>query len=60
MKKRPNILVFCTDQQRGDRLVCMGHPVLRTPNIDRLKALLSELARTEMPRCNLSQGKQEQ
>lgn len=33
---RPNILCFVTDQQRADHLSCMGHPVLRTPNIDRI------------------------
>lgn len=31
---RPCFLVFITDQQRADWLGCMGHPVLRTPNID--------------------------
>jgi arylsulfatase A-like enzyme len=35
---RPNILIFCTDEQRGDYLGCMGHPVLKTPNIDRIAA----------------------
>lgn len=38
MSARPNILIFCTDEQRGDHLGCMGHPVLKTPNIDRLAA----------------------
>ena len=36
--ERPNLLVFCTDQQCADYLSCMGHPVLRTPNIDRIAA----------------------
>lgn len=36
MKKRPNIIIFCTDEQRGDHLGCMGHPDLKTPNIDRI------------------------
>ncbi len=36
--RRPNILVFCTDEQRGDHLGCMGHPILKTPNIDRIAA----------------------
>lgn len=36
MTERPNILLFITDQQRADYLGCAGHPVLRTPNIDRL------------------------
>lgn len=38
MPQRPNILIFCTDEQRGDHLSCMGHPHLRTPNIDRIAA----------------------
>ncbi len=36
--KRPNVLVLLTDDQRWDTLGCMGHPVLKTPNIDRLAA----------------------
>ena len=34
MNDRPNILFFITDQQRADWLGCMGHPVVKTPNID--------------------------
>lgn len=33
---RPNIVFIITDDQRFDYLGCMGHPVLKTPNIDRL------------------------
>jgi len=36
--QRPNLLIFCTDEQRGDHLGCVGHPHLRTPHIDRLAA----------------------
>lgn len=35
---RPNILFLLTDDQRGDLLSCAGHPILNTPNIDRLAA----------------------
>ncbi len=38
MTKRPNFLLFITDQQRADFLGCYGHPVLRTPNIDSIAA----------------------
>lgn len=38
MLDRPNILMFITDQQRADYLGCMGHPVLRTPNVDAIAA----------------------
>ena len=37
-RRRPNILIFCTDEQRGDYLGCMGHPDLKTPSLDRLAA----------------------
>ena len=36
MVKRKNVIVFCTDQQRGDSLGCMGNSIARTPNLDRL------------------------
>ena len=38
MSKRPNFLLFITDQQRADFLGCYGHPVLRTPHIDSIAA----------------------
>lgn len=44
--KQPNFLVFVTDQHRADYLGCYGHPVLRTPNIDRIAA-----AGTRFERC---------
>ncbi len=34
MDPRPNILLFVTEQQRGDCLSIEGHPVLMTPNMD--------------------------
>ncbi len=38
MTKRPNFILFVTDQHRADYLGCMGHPVLQTPNIDAMAA----------------------
>lgn len=35
---KPNILFIMTDQHRGDCLGCDGHPVLRTPHLDRIAA----------------------
>ncbi|MEX0729631.1 MAG: sulfatase-like hydrolase/transferase [Aquisalimonadaceae bacterium] len=32
----PNFIFIITDQQRADYLGCYGHPVLKTPNIDRI------------------------
>ena len=38
MTDRPNIIYILGDDQRGDLLGCMGHPVLRTPHLDALAA----------------------
>ena len=35
---RPNIIFFLSDDQRADFLGCAGHPVLKTPNVDKLAA----------------------
>lgn len=35
---RLNILLITLDQLRGDALSCAGHPIVRTPNLDRLAA----------------------
>ncbi len=35
---QPNVVVILTDDQRWDALSCAGHPVLKTPNLDRLAA----------------------
>ena len=32
----PNFVFIITDQQRADYLGCTGHPVLKTPNIDKI------------------------
>lgn len=36
--EKPNIVFFLTDDQRFDFLECSGHPVVKTPNINRLAA----------------------
>ena len=33
---RPNIVFFLSDDQRADFLGCAGHPILKTPVIDKL------------------------
>ena len=35
---KPNILWFCTDQQRFDTIAALGNPHIRTPNLNRLVA----------------------
>ena len=32
--QRPHIILFTTDQHRGDHLSIAGHPVVETPNVD--------------------------
>lgn len=34
--QRPNIVLFCTDQQRYDTIGALGNPHIRTPHLDRL------------------------
>ena len=34
MDERPNIILFTTDQHRGDHLSISGHPVVETPYVD--------------------------
>ena len=36
--ERPNILLYCTDQQRFDTIAALGNSEIRTPNLDRLAA----------------------
>jgi arylsulfatase A-like enzyme len=36
--RRPNFILFLTDDQRWDCLSVAGHPLLKTPSIDRLAA----------------------
>lgn len=38
MTKRPNILWYCTDQQRFDTVGALGNPHVRTPTVDQLVA----------------------
>lgn len=35
---RPNILLVMTDDQQHSQMSCAGHPLLQTPNMDRLAA----------------------
>ena len=35
MSARPNILWYCTDQQRFDTIAALGNPYIHTPNLDR-------------------------
>ncbi len=44
--RRPNIIFIMTDDQTVDQMSCYGHPILETPNLDRIAA-----AGTRFERC---------
>ena len=50
---RPNILVICVDQMRGDWMGCAGHPLVQTPHLDVLARRGVRFARamSECPVC---------
>lgn len=56
--KRPNIVIFFTDQQRWDTLGCYGGPMGLTPNLDRFAAsgVRFEHACTNQPVCAPARG----
>src|SRR5947199_8149212 len=34
--QRPNLVFFMPDEMRAESLACYGHPLVKTPNFDRL------------------------
>jgi arylsulfatase A-like enzyme len=49
MKRKPNILFFFTDDQRFDTIAGLGHPAVRTPNLDRLAARGTAFTHAHIP-----------
>ena len=51
--KPKNLLVILSDEHRRDAMGCAGHPIVKTPNLDRLAArgTLFENAYTPCPMC---------
>jgi len=51
--KRPNILFIMSDQHRWDFMGCTGHPLVQTPNMDRLaeQGALFDAAYCHWPVC---------
>lgn len=43
---RPNIVLICVDQWRGDCLSSLGHPDVQTPYLDRLAGMGAQMSRT--------------
>lgn len=50
---RPNIVLVCVDQMRGDALSAAGHPVIRTPHLDELASQGTRFSRaySATPSC---------
>ena len=48
MKKRPNVLILLSDQQRYDTIAAAGFPHMKTPALDRLAARGTRYARAAM------------
>ncbi len=53
MAERPNVLLICVDQWRGDCLSAAGHPVVHTPYLDQLALRGARFRRayTATPSC---------
>ena len=54
----PNILLILTDQHQFETLGCMGHPTVKTPNLDRLaeRGVLFRNAYCAAPACGPSRA----
>ncbi|MDL2229451.1 sulfatase-like hydrolase/transferase [Treponema sp. OttesenSCG-928-L16] len=54
----PNVVWFCTDQQRWDTIHSLGNPHIRTPNLDRLAAEGTAFTRAyvQCPTCTPSRS----
>ncbi|MBV10124.1 sulfatase-like hydrolase/transferase [Rubinisphaera sp.] len=58
MTSRPNILWYCTDQQRFDTIGALGNPYVQTPTIDKLVRTGVSFTRTycQSPICTPSRS----
>ncbi len=57
-RRQPNILWYCTDQQRYDTIHALGNPSITTPNIDSLcqRGVAFERAYCQSPICTPSRA----
>jgi len=57
-ERRPNILILLVDQLRWSELGCYGHPVVKSPNIDRLAAdgIRFNYAFANFPTCSAARS----
>jgi len=56
--KKPNVIFVLTDDHRWDAMSCMGHPFLKTPNLDRIanEGILFENAFVTTSLCSPSRA----
>lgn len=56
--RRPNVILIMADQLRADALGCMGNPIVRTPQIDRIagEGVTFRQAFTNCPVCMASRA----
>lgn len=61
--KKPNLILFNPDQLRAESIACYGHPLVKTPNMDRLAAkgvrfqnCMSQYPVCTAARCSLFTG----
>jgi choline-sulfatase len=62
-RKRPNLVLYMADELRAESIGCYGHPLVKTPNIDRLasEGTRFEQCHVQNPvcapsRCSLATG----
>jgi len=57
-RRRPNVLLIVSDDQRPDTIHALGNPVIQTPHLDRLVAKGSAFTRaiTAIPHCTPSRA----
>lgn len=57
-RSKPNVVLVMVDDLRWDELSCAGHPVVRTPNIDRLatEGMMFRNAFVSTPLCSPSRA----
>ncbi len=61
--KKPNLILYMPETMRASGIACYGHPLVRTPNIDRLASQGTRFAECHVPntvcgpsRCGLLTG----
>jgi arylsulfatase A-like enzyme len=56
LRRRPNLILYMADELRAESIACYGHPLVKTPNIDRLasQGVRFEQCHAQNPVCGPS------